>query len=66
MEKEIEPEVLNKYKSLRKDGIMPVFVKLVNRSCGYCRVELPNSTIDKLKLNGQTECEHCRRIIYDK
>lgn len=64
LEKEIEPAKLNKYKSLKQDGIFPVIVPLVDKRCGGCRMELSNATLDKLKANGVHECEQCRRLIY--
>ena len=65
LEKTVEPEVMAKYKQLRKENILPVFVKLNGKNCGYCRVEFPIHKLEKIKLNGVTECEHCRRINYD-
>ena len=29
-------------------------------------MEIPSSTLDKLKTNKVTQCEHCRRVIYNK
>lgn len=66
LEKNVEPDVLAKYKQLRKENILPVFVKINDKNCGYCRVEFPIHKLEKLRLNGVTECEHCRRINYDK
>ena len=66
LEKEISPEVLAKYKTLRNDGIFPILVPVVNKCCGGCRMEIPSSTLDKLKTNKVTQCEHCRRVIYNK
>lgn len=65
LEKTVEPEVLAKYKQLKKENIFPVFVKLNGKNCGFCRVELPIHKLEKLRLNGVTECEHCRKINYD-
>ena len=38
MEKDIDPKILAKYKSLRQDKIFPVFVPLNNNSCGGCSI----------------------------
>lgn len=64
MEKQVEPAVFAKYKALRQDGIFPVYVPLVDKRCGGCRMELSVSALDKLKSNGIYECEQCRRMIY--
>ena len=64
LEKVVEPAKLAKYKALKQDGIFPVVVPLVDKRCGGCRMELSNSALDKLKLNGVHECEQCRRLIY--
>ena len=66
LEKEISPEIMAKYKTLRSDGIFPILVPVVNKCCGGCRMEIPSSTLDKLKTNKVTQCEHCRRVIYNK
>ena len=63
LEKGIEPKLLTKYKQLRQDKLFPVFVKLDDRSCGGCRMELSAAEIEKVKNNGYLECDNCRRII---
>ena len=64
LEKGIEPALLAKYKQLKQEGIFPVFVPLVDKRCGGCRVELSSSAIEKLKNGDSYECERCRSIIY--
>lgn len=63
LEKNIEPKLLSKYKQLRADKLFPVFVKLTDKSCGGCRMELSAAEIEKVKTNGYLECDNCRRII---
>jgi len=63
-EKGIDKALLEKYHKARKDRIYPVFVPLLDKSCGGCRMELSVSSLDKLKANKVIECEQCRRIIY--
>lgn len=65
LEKNVEPEVLAKYKQLKRENVFPAFVKIDGKNCGFCRVELPIHKLEKLRLNGVTECEHCRKINYD-
>ena len=64
LEKEVEPRVLSKYKSIRQDRIFPVLVPLMDKSCGGCMMELSYAAQAKLKEQGYLECEHCRRMIY--
>lgn len=64
LEKEVEPRVLAKYKSIRQDRIFPVLVPLMDKSCGGCMMELSYAAQAKLKDQGYLECEHCRRMIY--
>ena len=63
-EKDIDPKILAKYKSLRQDKIFPVFVPLNNNSCGGCSMSLAAASTSKLKDKGYLECEQCRRYIY--
>ncbi len=62
-EKKVDPELIMKYKNAKREGIFPVLVKLDGKNCGYCRVEQAIHKVEKLKLNGFTECEQCHRII---
>ena len=64
LESGIEPKLLNKYKQLRSDKLYPAFVRLIDKSCGGCRMELSAAEIEKVKNNGYMECDNCHRIIY--
>ncbi|MGN1208099.1 MAG: hypothetical protein ACI4TI_01375 [Christensenellales bacterium] len=62
-EKNVNPELLQKYRNAKREGIFPVLVKLQNgKNCGYCRVEQPIHKLEKMKVTGYTECEQCHRI----
>lgn len=62
-EKKVNPELLQKYKNLKREGVFPVLVKLIDgKNCGYCRVEQPIHKLEKMKITGYTECEQCHRI----
>ncbi|MDD4110307.1 MAG: hypothetical protein PHS54_02010 [Clostridia bacterium] len=63
LEKGIEPKMLSKYKQLRADRLYPVYVRLMDKSCGGCRMERSAAELDKLKAQGYLECENCHRII---
>lgn len=64
LEAGVDATVLAKYKQRRADKIYPVFVPLLDKACGGCRMEIPSASMQKLKDQGFLECEHCRRIIY--
>ena len=66
LEKKVDPKIIAKYIKMRDDRIFPVFVPLLNHSCGGCSMELPSSQINKLEEKGMLECENCHRIIYKK
>lgn len=63
LEKDVDLKLLTRYKQLRGDKIYPVFVKLIDRSCGGCRMERSEAEIDKIKNQGYMECENCHRIM---
>lgn len=63
-EAKVNPELFQKYRNLKREGVFPVLVNLKDgKNCGYCRVEQSMHKLEKLKLNGYTECEQCHRII---
>lgn len=66
IEKEIEPDVLAKYKAVKADKIFPVYVFYNEGHCSGCRVEIPTNKINKLKTEGKIVCEQCHRIIINK
>lgn len=64
LEPKIEPKLLEKYKTMRQDKKFPIFVPLLNNSCGGCSMELAMSKKHILEEKGVLECENCHRIIY--
>lgn len=64
VEKTINKDMLKKYKDLRGDNKFPIFVPLVNESCGGCMMNMPRARLDKLKAAKILECENCHRMIY--
>lgn len=64
MEKDIPADVLERYKTRRKEGLWPVLVPLKGDRCGFCSMELPRAAISKLNEKGAIECENCHRLIY--
>ncbi|MBQ7602539.1 MAG: hypothetical protein IJU58_00090 [Clostridia bacterium] len=64
VEKTVNKDMLKKYKDLRGDNKFPIFVPLVNESCGGCMMNMPRARLDKLKADKILECENCHRMIY--
>lgn len=63
LEPKADTTIYEKYKSMRKDNIFPVFVHLRDNRCGGCQMEQSLNFIQKLKQKGMLACEECRRII---
>lgn len=60
----VNKDILKKYKELRGDNKFPIFVPLINESCGGCVMHQPRARLDKLKADKILECENCHRMIY--
>ena len=58
-----DKDLYEKYKTMKANGIFPVYVPLENNFCGGCKVELSLNFIEKLKNQKMLTCEHCGRII---
>ncbi len=65
--KEISAEMLEIYKTKRKEKIFPVVGKIVSNRCPYCSMELPIAARNKLSGGGWIECENhiCNRILFE-
>ncbi len=63
LEADLNADVFKKYKSLKNEKIFPVFVPLLDKNCGYCRVEMSNLKLDTLKDQPYIVCEQCGRLI---
>ena len=65
LEKNINSQLLEKYKSMKNDNIFPVYVPLFDgKSCYGCRMEIASSKLNKLSNEQFIVCEHCGRLIY--
>ena len=62
LEKQIEPNLLEKYKQKRDNKIFPVIKYANGNFCGYCSTEFPLGDINKLKGGEMIECTNCGRI----
>ena len=64
LEKTIKPQLLEMYKQIKSNKILPVIVKNENGKCGGCKVVINKSSLETLKNNKIIICENCGRIIY--
>ncbi len=65
--KEIPPEMMEVYKTKRKEKIFPVVGKIAGGRCPYCSMDLPIAAKAKLSGGGWIECENhiCNRILFE-
>ncbi len=65
--KELSPEILEIYKTKRKEKIFPVVGQLQGNRCPYCSMDLPIAARSKLSGGGWIECENhiCSRILFE-
>lgn len=68
MKKQIDEKLYALYQQKRESKKFPVFVALVDKKCGGCRMEISASKLNSMKSNnyGLIECENCGRFIYQK
>jgi len=70
LEQEIDPDILQKYKQLKKSGVVKKYPYIVSvekgtEYCTKCGVELSVESRNLLKVPGKvTECSNCRRILF--
>ncbi len=65
--KDISAEMLEVYKTKRKEKIFPVVGQIVGNRCPYCSMDLPIAARNKLSGGGWIECENhiCNRILFE-
>lgn len=61
-QKGIEPEYLEKYRSIKQHAVPPM-AKLQNGQCGGCNMSFPSSVLHSIKSGKTVECENCGRMI---
>jgi predicted nucleic acid-binding Zn-ribbon protein len=66
IEKNIPAEMLETYKTKRKERIFPVVGELTGNRCPFCSMEPPLAARSKLTGGGTIECDNCHRIIFSK
>ncbi len=65
--KDISAEMLDIYKTKRKEKIFPIVGKIAGNRCPYCSMDLPIAARSKLSSGGWIECENhiCNRILFE-
>lgn len=64
LEKDVEPELMQKYKAKRKDKMYPILFAVNDKLCSHCRMELSMAEINRLGTGEIIECDNCRCLIY--
>lgn len=62
--KDIDGEVLAKYKVKRSERIFPILCAVKNDRCSQCGMELSLVGKEKIAGGNVTECDYCHRILY--
>ena len=67
IEKEISRDILDIYKTKRKEKIFPVVGQITGGRCPYCSMDLPIAAKSKLSGGGWIECENhiCSRVLFE-
>ncbi len=63
----VPAEMLEVYKTKRKEKIFPVVGQIMGNRCPYCSMDLPIAARSKLSGGGWIECENhiCNRILFE-
>ena len=62
--KEIPAQMLEVYKTKRKERIFPVVGELTGNRCPFCSMEPPLAARNKLTGGATIECDNCHRLIF--
>ena len=66
LEKGVSTEMLETYRTKRKEKIFPVVGEMVGSRCPFCSMEPPLAARNKLTGGASIECDNCHRIIFSK
>lgn len=66
LEKAVSAELLEKYRTKRKEKLFPVVGELMGTRCPFCSMEPPLAARNKLTGGATIECDNCHRIIFSK
>lgn len=65
LKKGIPEDVMEKYRTKRKEKVFPVVGKLKDNRCPFCSMQPPLAAMSKLTGGGVIECDNCHRILYE-
>ena len=66
LEKEVSAQMLEVYRTKRKERIFPVLGQLTGNRCPFCSMEPPLAARNKLTGGGTIECDNCHRLIFSE
>ena len=66
LEKDVSAEMLETYRTKRKEKIFPVVGEMIGTRCPFCSMEPPLAARNKLTGGASIECDNCHRIIFSK
>ena len=66
IEKGVDPALMAKYKDKRAKKMFPIIKEVQGDFCGACSMELPKSTLARLKSGEVIECDNCGRLLFLK
>lgn len=64
--KDIDEEVMRKYRAKRSERIFPIICEIKSDRCSKCGIELSIADKDKVAAGNVVECENCHRFLYKK
>lgn len=66
LEKDIDPDVMQKYQAKRSERIFPILCAVKNGRCSKCGNELSLVGKEKISSGNVTECDNCHRFLYSE
>ena len=66
LEKDVPTEMLDVYRTKRKERIFPVVGALTSNRCPFCSMEPPLAARNKLTSGATIECDNCHRLIFSE
>ncbi len=64
LEKNVDSALMAKYKDKRAKKMFPIIKEVQGDFCGACNMELPKSTLARLKNGEVIECDNCGRLLF--
>jgi len=64
LEKQVDSEFLERYKTLASDKKFPPLVPVSGKSCGGCGMQMSISCLTAVEKQDYGKCDNCRRMVY--